>query len=68
MDMKAKGVIAALPAIEPAIGKDGPQMGFNTANAISEALERAGFKVVDNADLTRLRSQMEEFVAMFGTE
>lgn len=68
MDTKAKAVIAAVPAIDPSVGKDGPTLGFNAANAISDALESAGYKVIHNDDLKKIREGMESVLASLGSK
>ena len=64
MDMKAKAVIANLPAVEPTVGKDGLLMGFDAANAISEALQSAGYEVLHKDSLRMLRDGMISVLAM----
>jgi hypothetical protein len=63
MDTKAKAIIANLPAVEPAIGKDGPLMGSDAADAISEALQSAGYEVLHKDSLRMLRDGMISVLA-----
>jgi hypothetical protein len=64
MDAKARAIIANLPAVEPAIGKDGPLMGADAATAISEALQSAGYEVLHKDSLWMLRDGMISVLAM----
>jgi hypothetical protein len=64
MDLKAKEIIASLPAVEPAVGQHGPLMGHNTANAVAEALERADYRIIHMRDLKALGDGMAKVLAM----
>jgi hypothetical protein len=64
MDAKAKAIIANLPAVESAIGKNGPLMGADAANAISEALQFAGYEVLHKDSLRMLREGMISVLSM----
>jgi hypothetical protein len=64
MDTKAKAIIANLPAVAPVIGKDGPLMGADASDAISEALRSAGYEVLHKDSLRMLRDGMISVLAM----
>jgi hypothetical protein len=51
MNETAKIIIAHLPAFTPIMEEEGPVMGMEAANAILEALDTAGLKIVSASDL-----------------
>lgn len=51
MNETAKVIIAHLPAVAPIMEEQGPVMGIDAANAILEALDTAGLKIVSASDL-----------------
>lgn len=58
----AISIIANLPARDPAIGKDGNVVGFPAANAVMEALQESGFRVIPVAKLDELEKMAKDLL------